>query len=135
MHQLAGLLLQDELTCPPFLLTMLLGKQVYAAGNGTHGFADVTKTLKTLINRPDDWLPANPGKPTVRNPVLFEEIQSNALDDTKYDNFRERAGLELFLNGEPDLRVAGHTGNAAEVYCSELGGACAPPKRAIRACT
>lgn len=30
---------------------------------------------------------------TVRNPVLFEEIQSTAWDDTKYSNFRSKIKL------------------------------------------
>lgn len=80
-------------TCPSFLLTTLLGMQVYASDKGTPGFADVPSTLKTLINRLDDWLQANPSKPTVRNPVLFEEIQSTAWDDTKYSNFRAKVNL------------------------------------------
>ncbi|WP_407277550.1 hypothetical protein U5817_12865 [Aromatoleum evansii] len=85
--------IKTNFTCPSFLLTTLLGMQVYASDKGTPGFADVPTTLKTLIDRLDDWLQANPGKPTVRNPVLFEEIQSNAWDDTKYSNFRAKVNL------------------------------------------
>lgn len=85
--------IKKNFTCPSFLLTTLLGMHVYESDKGTPGFADVPTTLKTLINRLDDWLQANPSKPTVRNPVLFEEIQSIAWDDTKYSNFRAKINL------------------------------------------
>lgn len=85
--------IKQNFTCPSFLLTTLLGMHVYESDRGTPGFADVPTTLKTLINRLDDWLQANPSKPTVRNPVLFEEIQSIAWDDTKYSNFRAKINL------------------------------------------
>lgn len=98
--------IKTNFTCPSFLLTTLLGMQVYASDKGTSDFADVPTTLKTLINRLDDWLQANPGKPTVRNPVLFEEIQSTAWDDTKYSNFRTKVNLYRGwiddAYGEPD---------------------------------
>lgn len=74
-------------------MTTLLGMQVYASDKGTVGFTDVPTTLKTLVDRLDDWLQANPNKPTVRNPVLFEEIQSSAWDDIKYSNFRAKINL------------------------------------------
>lgn len=85
--------IKTNFTCPSFLLTTLLGMQIYASDKGAAAFADVPTTLKTLINRLDDWLQANPSRPTVRNPVLFEEIQSNAWNDTKYTNFRAKINL------------------------------------------
>lgn len=85
--------IKTNFTCPSFLLTTLLGMQVGATEKGTASFADVPTTLKTLVDRLDDWLQANPSKPTVRNPVLFEEIQSTAWDDTKYSNFRSKINL------------------------------------------
>lgn len=85
--------IKTNFTCPSFLLTTLLGLQVYASDRGTLSFSDVPTTLKTLVDRFDDWLQANPSKPTVRNPVLFEEIQSTAWDDTKYANFRAKINL------------------------------------------
>lgn len=85
--------IKTNFTCPSFLLTTLLGVNVYAADKGTAGFADLPTTLKTLVDRLDDWLQANPSKPTVRNPVLFEEIQSGAWDDSKYTNFRAKVNL------------------------------------------
>lgn len=85
--------IKTNFTCPSFLLTTLLGMQVYASDKGTVGFTDVPTTLKTLVDRLDDWLQANPSKPMVRNPVLFEEIQSSAWDDIKYSNFRAKINL------------------------------------------
>jgi hypothetical protein len=85
--------IKTNFTCPSFLLTTLLGKHVYTTDKGAAGFVDVPTTLKTLIDRLDDWLQDNPSKPTVRNPVLFEEIQSTAWDDTKYSNFRSKINL------------------------------------------
>ena len=85
--------IKTNFTCPSFLLTTLLGMQVQAVDKGTAVFSDLPTTLKTLMNRLDDWLQANPSKPIVRNPALFEEIQSNAWDDTKYRNFRAKVNL------------------------------------------
>jgi hypothetical protein len=85
--------IKTNFTCPSFLLTTLLGMQVHTADKGTTAFSDVPTTLKTLINRLDDWLQAKPSKPTVRNPVQFEEIQSNTWDETKYSNFRTKVNL------------------------------------------
>ena len=85
--------IKTNFTCPSFLLTTLLGKHVYVSDKAAAGFVDVPTTLKTLVDRLDDWLQANPSKPTVRNPVLFEEIQSTAWDDTKYSNFRSKINL------------------------------------------
>ncbi|PRY04397.1 cyclic GMP-AMP synthase DncV-like nucleotidyltransferase [Paraburkholderia sp. BL25I1N1] len=85
--------IKTNFTCPSFLLTTLLGTQVRSTDKGSSAFADVPTALKTLFGRLDDWLQANPNKPTVRNPVLFEEIQSAAWDDTKYANFRAKINL------------------------------------------
>lgn len=85
--------IKTNFTCPSFLLTTLLGMQVSASDRGSASFLDVPTTLKTLIDRLDDWLQANPSKLPVRNPVLFEEIQSTAWDDTKYSNFRSKINL------------------------------------------
>jgi hypothetical protein len=85
--------IKTNFTCPSFLLTTLLGMQVKAGDKGSIEFADVPTALKTLIDRLDDWLQKNPTTPIVRNPVLFEEIQSNAWDDAKYANFRTKINL------------------------------------------
>lgn len=52
--------IKKNFTCPSFLLTTLLGMHVYESDKGTPGFADVPTTLKTLINRLDDWLLSPP---------------------------------------------------------------------------
>lgn len=85
--------IKTNFTCPSFLLTTLLGMQVNTWDQGSASFADLPTTLKTLVGRLDDWLQANPSRPIVRNPVLPEEVQSNAWDDTKYLNFRAKINL------------------------------------------
>lgn len=80
--------IKTTFTSPSFLLTTLLGMQVYASDRDSNTFPDFPTTLKTLINRLDDWLQLNAYLPTVRNPVLYEEIQSDCWDQTKYTNFR-----------------------------------------------
>lgn len=77
-------------TCPSFLLTTLVGYRVYSSDLESAEFSDVPTALKTLMGRLDDWLQSNPTTPTVRNPVLYDEIQSEAWDDTKYGNFRSK---------------------------------------------
>jgi Second Messenger Oligonucleotide or Dinucleotide Synthetase domain/Adenylyl/Guanylyl and SMODS C-terminal sensor domain len=85
--------IKTNFTCPSFLLTTLLGNQVFASDDGSNAFSDVPASLKMLIGRLDDWLQAHPTLPTVRNPVLFDEIQSSAWDATKYENFRSKINL------------------------------------------
>lgn len=85
--------IKTNFTCPSFLLTTILGKQIYDSDQGTSAFSDVPTALKTLIDRLDDWLQNNPIKPVVRNPVLYDEIQSEVWDETKYSNFRSKINL------------------------------------------
>ncbi len=85
--------IKTNFTCPSFLLTTLLGMQVYETDRKSNAFSDVPTSLKSLMGRLDDWLQARPTKPTIRNPVLYEEIQSNAWDGTKYSNFRSKINL------------------------------------------
>jgi len=80
--------IKGNFTCPSFLLTTLLGMHVKNSDLSLGTFSDTPTTLKVLMGRLDDWLQQNPTKPTIRNPVLFSEIQSNAWDDAKYSNFR-----------------------------------------------
>jgi len=82
--------IKTRFTCPSFLLTTLLGKQVQASDIDSTSFTDLPSALITLIGRLDDWLQATPNKPDVRNPVLQSEVQSDAWDDTKYQNFRNQ---------------------------------------------
>jgi hypothetical protein len=85
--------IKTNFTCPSFLLTTLLGMHVHPTDRSVAAFADVPTALKTLVGRLDDWLQANPTRLTVRNPVLWDEIQSNTWDDTKYSNFRAKINL------------------------------------------
>lgn len=85
--------IKTNFTCPSFLLTTILGNQIYGSDKGTSAFSDVPTALKTLIGRLDDWLQNNPIKPVVRNPVLNDELQSEAWDETKYSNFRSKINL------------------------------------------
>lgn len=82
--------IKTTFTCPSFLLTTLIGYRVFASDRESPEFSDVPTALRTLIGRLDDWLQANPATPIVRNPVLYDEIQSSVWDDTKYGNFRSR---------------------------------------------
>lgn len=82
--------IKGNFTCPSFLLTTLIGMQVTDGDLLKETFPDVPTALKILMGRLDDWLQANPTKPMVRNPVLFTEVQSNAWDDVKYENFRNK---------------------------------------------
>ena len=82
--------IKTKFTCPSFLFTTLLGKQIRASDIDDSSFADLPSALITIVGRLDDWLQATPFKPDVRNPVLHSEIQSNAWDDVKYNNFRSQ---------------------------------------------
>ncbi|WP_236446968.1 SMODS domain-containing nucleotidyltransferase, partial [Pseudomonas syringae] len=76
--------IKTTFTCPSFLLTTLVGERVsYGDGNAPE-FADVPSALKEIVGRLDDWLQQNYYLPEIRNPVLWEEIQSGSWDQTKY---------------------------------------------------
>ena len=85
--------IKTNFTCPSFLLTTLIGQQIKDPDINTNSFSDVPTTLKTLISRLDNWLQNNPTKPLIRNPALYDEIQSEAWDETKYSNFRSKINL------------------------------------------
>lgn len=85
--------IKTNFTCPSFLLTTLMGLQVYESDRGSAAFADLTTTLKTLVGRLDDWLQARSTVPFVPNPVLYQENQARAWDQTKYENFRDKINL------------------------------------------
>lgn len=85
--------IKGNFTCPSFLLTTLMGLQVYESDRGSAQFADLTTTLKTLVGRLDDWLQARPNVPTVPNPKLPQEDQAYSWDQTKYNNFRDKVNL------------------------------------------
>lgn len=83
--------IKTTFTCPSVLLTTLLGERITVADDcNTLDFTDIPTALRTVFARLDDWLQANPSRPTVRNPVLASEVFSNAWDDKRYTNFRDR---------------------------------------------
>jgi len=85
--------IKGNFTCPSFLLTTLMGLQVYESDRGSAQFADLTTTLKTLVGRLDDWLQARPNVPTVPNPKLPQEDQASGWDQNQYGNFRDKVNL------------------------------------------
>ena len=85
--------IKGNFTCPSFLLTTLIGLQVYESDRGSAQFADLTTTLKTLVGRLDDWLQARPTVPVVQNPKLAQEDQASGWGQTQYANFRDKVNL------------------------------------------
>jgi len=85
--------IKTNFTCPSFLLTTLMGLQVYEGDRGAAQFADLTTTLKTLVGRLDDWLQARPTVPRIPNPKLPQEDQASGWDQTQYSNFRDKINL------------------------------------------
>lgn len=77
------------------LLTTLLGYRV-AEHQGLFQFADtdaypdLPTTLKTLVDRLDDWLQDRASMPTIHNPALPSENFNRHWDQAKYDNFRNK---------------------------------------------
>lgn len=85
--------IKGNFTCPSFLLTTLMGLQVFESDRGAAQFADLTTTLKTLMGRLDDWLQARPAVPVVSNPALPQEDQASGWDQIQYSNFRDKVNL------------------------------------------
>lgn len=80
--------IKTTFTCPSVLLTTLLGMQIQWYDNDSDDFADVPTTLRTVMQRLDDWLQARPIKPRVENPKLTTEDFAASWTDTQYANFR-----------------------------------------------
>ncbi len=78
-------------TAPSILLTALVGNAVRNADDGAD-FKTLPDALKTVANRVNDFLQANPFKPRIANPVLPEEDFSRDWDPVKYRNFRDMFG-------------------------------------------
>ena len=75
-------------TAKSILLTTLIGDAVrgeYDAEN----FNSVALALKTVANRMNEFLQANPTMPTIPNPVLSSEDFNRHWDEEKYQNFRK----------------------------------------------
>jgi len=69
------------------LLTTLLGNQV-TTDDIMDNFPDLPTTFKTLVQRLDSYLQANPIMPIVENPVLPEESFNRHWDQEKYEKFK-----------------------------------------------
>ena len=140
--------IKGNFTCPSFLLTTLMGLQVYESDRDSAQFADLTTTLKTLVGRLDDWLQARPTVPTVPNPKLPQENQAGGWDQTQYSNFRDKVNLyrgwidDAFAEQDRDESIgkwqrvfgesfaAGEAKQAAErVSETSVGGALVPGGR------
>ncbi len=76
-------------TAPSILLTTLIGNAVLDSDDGSQ-FRTLPDALKTVTNRINDFLRANPFKPRIANPALPEEDFSRDWDPTKYRNFRDK---------------------------------------------
>ena len=72
------------------LLTTLLGTCVLDSDENSPGFRDLPQALKTLSNRVNSFLQANPTMPRIENPVLPGEEFTKNWDETKYKNFRDK---------------------------------------------
>lgn len=80
--------IKTTFTCPSVLLTTLIGKQIEWYDKDSADFADVPTTLRTLMQRLDNWLQDRPSKPVVENPKLLSEDFASAWTETQYSNFR-----------------------------------------------
>ena len=80
---------KGNFTAPSILLTTLIGNSVYDNEDNTN-FKTVPDTLKTVCNRINAYLQANPNMPEIRNPVLPEETFTRHWDQNKYRNVRDK---------------------------------------------
>jgi len=85
--------IKTNFTCPSFLLTTLLGKQINDGDKDSGNFPDLPTALRTIVGRLDDWLQARPLVPIVNNPVLSSENQASSWTPTSYANFRNKINL------------------------------------------
>ncbi|MBX7198328.1 MAG: hypothetical protein K1X51_03035 [Rhodospirillaceae bacterium] len=76
-------------SCKSVLLTTLVAGTVTANDAMSPAFADPATSLKTLVNRLDQYLQARPRLHKVTNPVLPCEDFVRHWDDEKYENFRD----------------------------------------------
>ena len=60
---------------------------------GDANFKTVSDTLRTVCNRINAFLQANPLKPEIRNPVLPQETFTRHWDQNKYNNFRDKFNI------------------------------------------
>ena len=75
-------------TAKSILLTTLIGNTVLGEYDAKN-FNSVALALKTVVNRMNDYLQANPTMPTVENPALPSEDFNRHWDEDRYQNFRK----------------------------------------------
>ena len=91
---------KSNFTAPSILLTTLIGTNVQDNEDDTH-FKTIPDTLKTICNRINNFLQANPNRPEIRNPVLSQETFTRHWDQKKYRNFREK--FEIYTDQLNDV--------------------------------
>lgn len=92
------------------LLTTLLGNQVIE-GDDDNIYSDLPTTLKTLINRLDNYLQMNSSMPEIVNPILPTESFNRHWNQEKYEDFREKINAlnervnEAYVEGDKDESI------------------------------
>ena len=81
---------KSNFSIPSILLTTILGYEIYENDDVSDDFRDLPQSLKTLSNRVNGFLQANPEMPIIKNPVLPEEDFNRNWDQNKYRNFRAK---------------------------------------------
>lgn len=80
--------IREDFECPSVLLTTLIGERIAWSDKGSDAFKDVPTTLKTIIDRLDDWMQARETKPKVANPELTSEDLASSLTQEDYASLR-----------------------------------------------
>lgn len=78
---------KGNFTAKSILLTTLIGEAVINEEDAEN-FKSVPDALKTVMNRINDFLQANPEIPNIVNPVMPEEDFTRHWDQKKYTHFR-----------------------------------------------
>lgn len=73
------------------MFTTLLGDQISLSDHSFRYlfFSDLPTSLKTLVERLDNYLQSNVSMPSIVNPILSEETFTRHWDQEKYENFRD----------------------------------------------
>ena len=79
---------KQTFTAPSILLTTLIGYAVSDSEDGSE-FKTLPDALRTVTNRINRFLQANPYMPKIRNPVLPGEDFARDWDQAKYEHFRK----------------------------------------------
>ena len=80
---------KGNFTAPSILLTTLIGMSVHD-NEGDDNYKTVADTLRTVCNRINAFLQANPFMPEILNPALPQETFTRHWDQNKYRNFQEK---------------------------------------------